>query len=107
MNAAGKLAADQAPYARFVVAETSGRSRAGTIRCVINKHFAIDAGVLSAYCFRELPRRADDLVLITASVAFADRTVARQASFTWRRELDLSIPVHDVDFWTRPEVLAS
>jgi 7-cyano-7-deazaguanine synthase in queuosine biosynthesis len=107
MSAAAKLLPDQAPLGQFEVAEASGRSRADTIRCVINKHFAIDASALSAYCFRELPRRADDLVLITAGVAFADRTLARQASLMWRRRLDLSVPVHDVDFWTRPEVSAA
>jgi 7-cyano-7-deazaguanine synthase in queuosine biosynthesis len=107
MSAAAKLPLDQSPHARFEVAEAGGRSSAGTIRCVINKHFAIDAGALSAYCFRELPRRADDLVAITAGVAFADRTVARQAALMWRRSLELSVPVHDVDFWRRPEISAS
>lgn len=105
MKAADKYAEYHSAYARFDVVETPrGRVRRGSTRCVINHHIAIDAEALSSYCFRRLPKLVDDLVLITAVVAFADRTVARRAAHTWRRFLDLTIPVHQLDYWQQPAI---
>jgi ribosomal protein L31E len=46
----------------------------------------------------------DDLVLISGSVAFADRVVARKPSIAWRRNLSISIPVHKPDRWREPQL---
>lgn len=62
---------------------------------VINPH------VLSEYCFQRLDTRVDDLLHIAAAVAFADRTVARHASYAWRRKIDLTIPVREASFWSQ------
>jgi 7-cyano-7-deazaguanine synthase in queuosine biosynthesis len=104
MTAARNQEAFELPHARFEVTEMRGRSRRGTIRCVINHHVMIDPEALSSYCFRELSARVDDLVLIAAGIAFADRTLARRPALTWRRRLELTIPVREVDFWKQDHI---
>lgn len=106
MNAALETA-NSTPHARLEMVEKHGRARPGVIRCVINHHLAIDAAALSDYCFRALLPRIDDLVLLAASTAFADRTVARRTSLTWGRRLDISVPVLEVDFWRQAKVIRS
>jgi hypothetical protein len=91
--------------ARIVVFERNqSRSRTGVIPCIINQDLRVDPAALSGYCFRDLTARVDDLVLIAASVAFADRVVHRHTAQHWARQLSLSVPVLEPDFWTQPAI---
>jgi hypothetical protein len=104
MSAQRKPKSDLSATARIEVVERRARTRAGVIPCVINHHLAIDPASLSEFCFRELTPRIDDLVLIAASVAFADRSVSRHTSEGWARHLSMLIPVLEPDFWTQSAV---
>jgi len=67
----------------------------------------IDAEQLSRYCLRDLDPVIDDMVLLAGAVAFSDRVVARKTSVGWRRNLQVSIPVHNPDFWSETKLSRS
>ena len=104
MNAQRQQQSAPAVSAHITVLERLTRTGAGVIPCVINHHVHIDPAALSSFCFRDLTPRVDDLVLIAASVAFADRTVHRHIAQRWARDLSLSVPVLEPDFWKQGAV---
>jgi 7-cyano-7-deazaguanine synthase in queuosine biosynthesis len=61
--------------------------------------------VLGRYCFKEISTLAEDLIIIAGVIAFADRAVARKASISWLRQIDVTIPVLEPDFWRQPQVI--
>jgi hypothetical protein len=56
--------------------------------------------VLPAFFFRRPPDRLIDLMRITATVAHTDRRICRRPSVCWERDLEVSIPVSDPEFWS-------
>lgn len=105
------LAASTARSAKFgrveVLEPGVGLQDEGAIGCVIGADLKVRPERLGAYCHSELPPRLDDLMLVAASVAYADRAITRRAARSWRRELELVVPVQEVDFWGRPGVARS
>jgi hypothetical protein len=86
--------------ARFEIIESNGHPREhDAYPCVVGRDIVVDPGRLGAYCLRTLPSRIDDLVLLAGAVAFADKCVTRKVARSWRRELHLSVPVLEPDFW--------
>jgi len=68
-----------------------------------------EIGVLSAKLKSDLPARVDDLLHIAAYVFAADNRLYRGSSTevfaeSWSRDIQLSIPVFDRDFWSRGSV---
>ena len=64
------------PVAHFEVAEASSpRLHPDAAPCVLGRDLLVEPDVLGAYCLRELPRRADDLMLLAGAVALANEEV--------------------------------
>jgi hypothetical protein len=54
---------------------------------------------LESYFFSTWEPAAYDALLVAAAVEYADRTLPRGA-YAWERQIELHVPVHDVDRWT-------
>ncbi len=70
-------------------------------RCELGKDIIISPELLQDYCAKLITPVEQDLVIIAASVAFADRLVRRQHSNGWSRDLLLTVPVSDPNLWSR------
>ncbi|MGB7546465.1 MAG: hypothetical protein WBM14_01840 [Terracidiphilus sp.] len=92
------------PSASVDVIEPGVRARRADYICKIGRDLTIDPDLLGRYCMRDLDPIVDDLVLLAGAVAFTDRVVPRRPSIAWRRNLHLTIPVHDLDHWRQPEL---
>jgi len=66
-----------------------------------------DDRVLAAYFFRDPDPRTLDLIRVAGAVALMDRRVTRRPSVDWGRDLELSIPVSNPDFWSSSDVSKS
>lgn len=86
------------------VVESRSRSRRADYICVIGQDLTIDPDLLSRYCIKDLDPIVDDLVLVAGAVAFTDRVVPRKPSIAWRRNLEVSIPVHEPERWRAPDL---
>lgn len=104
MNAIVKQSTDLHPNARVVGLESLRRPPRGTIPCVIGRDLQLKPDVLGRYCFKEISSRAEDLIIIAGVIAFADRAVARKTSISWLRQIDVTIPVLEPDFWRQPSI---
>ncbi len=89
---------------------TFNPTRGATISgCFGEYRFILAAGVLESwlvdrhFASREFPDRAVDLMRIAGSVFAVDRAIKRAGK---ARSFMLKIPVHDLDFWSRPAVAA-
>jgi 7-cyano-7-deazaguanine synthase in queuosine biosynthesis len=74
--------------------------------CRIEREVEFSTESLESYFFAKWEPVAYDALLIAAAVEFADRT-RRRPSFTWRREFDVLVPVHDPDRWNDGKVKKS
>ena len=86
------------PQLAIHVAEPGVRTHRGSLRCEIGEHVAFTTESLESYFFARWEPRAYDALLVAAAAEFADRTQRRPA-YTWEREFDIAIPVHDPDQW--------
>jgi 7-cyano-7-deazaguanine synthase in queuosine biosynthesis len=91
------------PNYRVDVLEGIGRARQGAIRCDVGKQLTFETAGLESYFFAEWSSAVIDALLVAASVEFCDRTL-RRPSATWGREIELRLPVHNVDLWRSREV---
>ena len=85
------------------VCERGTRPRKGALACQIEREVEFSTASLESYFFAKWEPVAYDALLVAAAVEFADRT-RRRPSFTWRREFDLLVPVHDPDRWNDSKV---
>lgn len=99
-----KHSTDLHPHARVVGQESSRHSPRNSIPCVIGRDLQLKPDVLGRYCFKEISSRAEDLIIVAGVIAFADRAVARKTSISWLRQLDVTIPVFEPDFWRQPHI---
>jgi hypothetical protein len=86
------------PSLSIHVCEQGTTTRRGALRCQIGREVEFSTSSLESYFFAKWEPTAYDALLIAAAVEFADRT-KRRPSFTWRRDFELVIPVHDPDRW--------
>lgn len=100
-----KHATDLHPLARIVGQESPRRTPSGVIPCVIGRDLQLIPDILGRYCFKEISSRAEDLIIIAGVIAFADRAVARKMSISWLRQLDVTIPVLEPNFWRQTHVV--
>lgn len=84
------------PNYQVDVLEGVGRARRGAIRCDIGKHMTFTTEGLESYFFAEWNLVIVDALLVAASVEFCDKTL-RRPSATWDREIELTLPVHNVE----------
>ena len=92
------------PRAQIDVIESGERGRRCDYACRVGQEISIFPDVLGRYCMRDLDPLVDDLVLVAAATAFADRVVARKPSIAWRRSLEVSVPVNCPERWQDPTV---
>ncbi len=90
---------DLIPSVTIDVSEAGVRARPADHICRIGRDLIINLERLSCFCLVDLEPLEDDLLLVAGAVVFADRVVARRSSIAWRRNLHVSIPVHDPDQW--------
>ncbi len=93
---------NESPSTRSCVAihvtEPGVRTRNGSLRCEIGKNVKFSTASLESYFFSRWEPIAYDALLVAAAVEFGDRTQRRPA-YTWQREIELRVPVHDPDQW--------
>src|ERR1019366_9796624 len=85
------------------VAERGIRTRSGAWRCEIGENVEFSTESLESYFFARWEPVAYDALLVAAAVEFADRS-RRRPAYTWQREFELRIPVHDTNRWNDPKV---
>lgn len=88
------------------VCERGTRTHKGSLNCQIGKQIEFSIASMESYFFAKWDPIAYDALLVAAAVEFADRT-RKRPSFTWRREFDLLVPVHDPDKWNDGHVKQS
>ncbi|ABI77534.1 conserved hypothetical protein [Hyphomonas neptunium ATCC 15444] len=67
--------------------------------CVLGRHLKLEPRALGTFLMRSIPARAEDLLVLAGAVAYIDRLGKRHHSKCWERDLFLSLPVRDFDFW--------
>ena len=101
------MKAQETPSARpliaIQVAEPGIRTSKGALRCQIGSNVQFSTDSLESYFFARWDAVAYDALLVAAAVEFGDRTQRRPA-YAWHREIELRIPVHDLDRWNDPGV---
>jgi len=70
------------------------------IECIVGTHLKIDPSDIQDFSHGLLKPVEQDLILLVAAVAFADRRVARQRSTGWSRTIRLSLPVSNTSLWS-------
>jgi len=78
----------------------------GLTPCVLGKRFKLEPRALGTFLCLEIPSRAEDLLVIAGAVAFVDRLVTRHHATCWERDLHLSVPVSDFEFWSANDLRA-
>lgn len=95
------------PRAHIVGLEQRRRVSSTAIPCVIGEDLVTHPEKLGRYCSGELDARADDLIVFAGVVAFADRMIKRTTATSWVRDLHITVPVLDVDFWQQQHIEAT
>ncbi|HUN86781.1 MAG TPA: 7-cyano-7-deazaguanine synthase [Terracidiphilus sp.] len=91
------------PHLAIHVCERGTRARRGALTCQIEREVEFSPASMESYFFAKWEPIAYDALLVAAAVEFADKT-RRRPSFTWRREFDVLVPVHDPDRWNDRQV---
>src|SRR6185437_7777017 len=94
------------PNLTIYVCERGARARRGALSCQIGREVKFSTASLESYFFAKWEPMAYDALLVAAAVEFADRT-RRRPSFTWRREFNMLVQVHDPDRWNDGSVKKS
>jgi len=98
--------APKKPHLTVHVCERGTRARKGTLLCQIEREVEFSTASLESYFFAKWEPIAYDALLVAAAVEFADRT-RRRPSFTWGRDFEVLVPVHDPDRWNDDKVKES
>jgi hypothetical protein len=85
------------------VAEAGTRTPKTAARCEIGPNVAFSTASLESYFFAGWEAVVYDALLVAAAAEFADRT-QRRAAYTWERDIQLRVPVHDVERWSERRV---
>lgn len=88
------------------VAEGGTRTRKGSLRCDLEQNISFSIRSLESYFFAAWDPVAYDALLVAAAVEFADKSQKRRAH-SWPREIQLSLPVHDVARWSGARVYSA
>jgi Queuosine biosynthesis protein QueC len=105
-----KTASNESPSAErgitIDVVEPGVRPRRGSIGCRIGKNVEFSTASLESYFFARWEPVAYDALLVAAAVEFGDR-IRRRPAFSWQREIELHIPVHNPERWKQKQVADS
>lgn len=94
------------PCGRIYVCATADDPPEAFTPCVLGEHLKLEPRALGTFLRREIPARAEDLLIIAGGIAFVDRRVTRHHATCWERDLHLSLPVRDFEFWSAPDLQA-
>jgi 7-cyano-7-deazaguanine synthase in queuosine biosynthesis len=78
-------------------------SKKGSVICRIGDDIRINYEELRNLSLRQLDAIDLDLLMVCASIGFADRNI-RRATLSWSRKLHLTVPVHERDRWSEQSV---
>jgi hypothetical protein len=84
-----------------------GRSVGSELLCRIGDDVSYSASRLEVFCFSHMSESEEELILLSAVVAFADRSVRRTTSSGWLRRIHVVMPVGSPSFWSRKRVKQS
>jgi len=91
------------PHIAIDVVEPGERTFRRSLRCEIGDDLRFTTEGLESYFFARWEPLAYDALLVAAAVEFADVT-HRRNSYSWTRDFELRIPVHEPDRWSDPRV---
>jgi 7-cyano-7-deazaguanine synthase in queuosine biosynthesis len=94
------------PHLTVHACERGTKPRKGALACQIEREVEFSTESLESYFFSKWEPVAYDALLVAAAVEFADRT-RRRPSFTWSREFEVLVPVHNPDLWNDGKVKKS
>lgn len=94
------------PSGRIYVCAAADRVPDAFTPCVLDEHIRLEPKALGTFLRLEIPARAEDLLVIAGAVAFVDRRVTRHHAKCWERDLYLSVPVRDFEFWSADDLQA-
>ena len=94
-----KTAVPAPPTIAVHITEPNVRRRKGFQRCEIGSNIEFSTRRLETYCLAEWDPIVFDALLVAAAAEFADRTL-RRVAFSWPRNIELHIPVHDLHRWS-------
>lgn len=86
------------PCVRVDVVEAGSRPRRGRLACEIDGDLTFSTSHLESYCLAQWKPVVFDALVVAAAVEFCDRIQRRHAQH-WGRDIELRIPVHDLDRW--------
>lgn len=89
---------------RIDVTEQKVSGRRGWLHCQIGRNIEFSTERLETYCLTEWQPVVYDALLVAAGVEFADK-IQRRAAYRWEREIELRVPVHDIERWNDTRVL--
>lgn len=81
------------------------RDRSPTAVASVRDGAGVDASHLQRYCFSTQDELLEDITSVLSSVRTADRSVVRQHTKGWVRDLPIRAPVSDLRLWRSPEVI--
>jgi 7-cyano-7-deazaguanine synthase in queuosine biosynthesis len=90
-----------AEHSIVVLEQPGGPGPDGAISCVLGSELRFDRGALERCSSTPLEEIDVDLLVVLASIAFADRRVSRRRGSRWGRALALSVPVYLPAEWER------
>ena len=88
------------------VVEAGIRPRRGSVCCRIGKNVEFSTAGLESYFFARWEPVAYDALLVAAAAEFGDR-IRHRPAYSWQREIELRIPVHDLERWNNKQVVDS
>ena len=94
------------PRIRIHVTEPGASIRRGCVRCEIDKNVEFSTDRLETYCIAKWNPIVYDALLVAAAAEFGDR-IQRRPSLSWRRDIELMIPVHGPERWREKAVSES
>src|SRR5690606_16426956 len=74
------------------------------VAALANSGTRIDASHLQRYCFTSQDELLEDITSVIGAVRAADRSVVRQHTKGWARDLVVIVPVSNLKLWRSPEV---
>lgn len=81
------------------VVEPRTRALKGSLHCKIGENVEFSTASLESYFFARWEPTAYDALLVAAAIEFGDR-IQRRPAYSWGRDIQLRIPVHDLDRWS-------
>jgi len=88
------------------VVEVGHKASGDHLQLDLSKDIKFSTTALESYAFARWEPLIYDAMIVAAVIEFGDRAVKRPPR-GWARRISLSIPVHDPERWSTPEVLTS